>query len=364
MIKSYRNDEEELKHYISFIKESTCPLHFTFCNLPDQVLIISKMIKEFQKVLAFDILKNKIIDYLGVWQYDIVKEIVESKRVDNPVFDTIGKNNMFNFGSLFNQLNIYIHYFICSKDDKWLEETLTKLYINLDLSSLDILYQYYIISYLNLDYVYLMDKCSTGFDGIRKLIRKKCNKCVINHSYELQMILKHYVDVPTNTDIMIHECYNTIFSKYIDKVNSIIDSGNLSKHKEQSKRFKYVINYIYKKKNNKQSELNKCSSYKIWLYVLKYIFIKKEPLFINYNSKVCFFVSRYFIRNKYVKKQLAKYNQCLIISYLGILESLVNVLDDENCEKITNHILLLENFIISGITDIQLACTIVKYMHN
>lgn len=363
MIKSYKNEFDELRHYISIIKQSTCPLHFTFCHLSDHVLIISKMVRELQKLIEYETLKTKIIDYLGAWQYNIVKELIESNRMSHPPYITIGKDNIFNFGSLFNRLNVYIHYFICSKDDKWLEETLISLYKDFDLKSVDMLYQYYILSYLNLDYVYLIDMCSVGFDGIRKMIRKKCNKCVINHSYELQMILKNYVDIPTTMNLIIEKGYHNFFIKFITKLNVILESKELSKHKEQSKRFKYVINNIFKK-NKRQPKVKRFSSYKVWFYFFKYIFIKKEALFINYNSKICFFVSRYYMRNSYVKKQLANYNSYLIISYLDVLDCLANTMNSENYEKIANYILMLENFIISGISSIQLACTIIKYMQD
>lgn len=363
MIKSYKNDDEELKHYISYIKKSTCPFHFTSYNLSDHVLIISKILRELQKIIKFHVIKDILIEYLGNWQYEIVKDVIESNIMNGAPYMIMRGDKMFNFGSLFHRINIYIHCYICLKDDKWLEKNIIELYSKLDIKSIEILYQYYILSYLSFDHVYLMDMCSIGFNGIKQMIRKKCNQCVINHSYELQMILSNYVDIPSDNYLFIEEHYRLSFLKYLEKITPIIDSEELFKTKEQSKRFKYLINNILRNyKNN--IELKRFNSYKVWFYFLKFVFMKKESIFINYKSNVCYFLSRFNIRNDYVKKQLCKYDLCLIKAYIELINTLINILNDKNYEKITNIIILFENYIISGISSVSLACTIVKYAND
>lgn len=300
-----------------------------------------------------NLIENEIQLYLSEWQMQIINDVINSydQRIDNINFI------YFSLTYIIKNIHLYIYYYICDQNSLWLKQIIYKLYDSNDIRGLKQLYQYFIWGYLNIEHVLSIEDCHTGFTGIFKMIRNKCNKVKIEN-YEILCVLEKYLKPYTdNKNYIIRRLYRKYTTNIFSKLLDILQQTHEAEYNEQKIRAIALLELFNAKEIKKRPtffEGFKCLN-------IKCFFVKKKNI---KNNVIWYYLSIYIFIKDLVVKQLESVSVLFVAKYFKTLMDFCKVIKKENVNKILKYIMQYENIFINDKKIIQYPLSILQIFAN
>uniref|UniRef100_A0A6C0BEG1 Uncharacterized protein n=1 Tax=viral metagenome TaxID=1070528 RepID=A0A6C0BEG1_9ZZZZ len=344
------NQYQELDYFIDKIEGSLMRFYWTYCNLHEFEKCLQAMFYSSRK--SKFLIENEIQLYLSDWQMQIINDVINSN--DN---HTYNRNFVyFSLTDIIKNIHLYIFYYICDQNSLWLKQIIYKLYDNNDISGIKQLYQYFIWGYLNIDHVLSIEECHTGFTGIFKMIRNKCNKVKIEN-YEILCVLEKYVKPYTDDkNYIIRKLYKKYTTNIFSKLLDILQQTNETDYKEQKKRAITLLELLNSKEIKKKPTFFNCLK---CLYNIKYFFVKKTYIT---NNIIWYYLSMFIFIKELVVKQLERVSVLFVAKYFNTLLDFCKVIKHGNANKIVSYIIQYENVFINDKKIIQYSLPIHQFL--